>query len=145
MSDFAGHFVSGIAVGAIAGLTTVFVCDTIPFYQYTLPVLGGIIGALTPDMDIKSKSSQILYALFTIAAIYLFYIGRVDYAFYTMLYAIIPQFFKHRGFAHSIIFGLISAAGIFGIMIYNINNEILGILVAASYFIGFLTHLILDD
>lgn len=145
MSDFAGHFISGVAVGAISGLTTVFVCDFMPFYQYALPIFAGIVGALTPDMDIKSKSSQVLYALFAIAAIYLFCIGRTDYAFYTMLYAIIPQFFKHRGFIHSIIFGLISTAGVFGIMIYNIGNEKLSLLVAASYFVGFLVHLLLDD
>lgn len=145
MSSFGPHLIAGITVGTIAfGILSI--------HQYPdwtaltmLPFIGGVCGALTPDMDIKSHSSMFMYLLYVIGAVYLFFTGEPFWGFMLLLYSIIPQFFSHRGFIHSGIFGIISSIGIFAATYYNFNNFALCLAIASGYFFGFLTHILLDE
>ena len=145
MSSFGPHLIAGITVGTIAS-------GILSIHQYPdctaltmLPFIGGVCGALTPDMDIKSHSSMFMYLLYVIGAVYLFFTGEPFWGFILLLYSIIPQFFSHRGFIHSGIFGIISSIGIFAATYYNFNNFALCLAIASGYFFGFLTHILLDE
>ncbi|MBQ2653608.1 MAG: metal-dependent hydrolase [Methanobrevibacter sp.] len=145
MSSFEPHLIAGLTVGTIA--TGIFSVDQYPDWNATLmlPFLGGLCGALTPDMDIKSHSSMFMYLLYAIGATYLFFSGEPFWGFLLLLYSIIPQFFSHRGFIHSGVFGIISSLGIFAASYYNFNNLSLCITIATGYFFGFLSHILLDE
>lgn len=146
MSSFVPHLIFGTIAGAI-GSCVFPACGYTPsnLLFYGIPAVAGIVGALTPDMDIKSKSSQCLYILFAGLAFYFYYIDKVDYAFYTLLYAIIPQFFKHRGFIHSILFGLLSSGGLFYIFSNGTEGDnLVAGTIAMTYLLGFITHKMLD-
>ena len=145
MSSFGPHLIAGITVGTIAS-------GILSIHQYPdwtaltmLPFIGGVCGALTPDMDIKSHSSMFMYLLYVIGAIYLFFTGEPFWGFMLLLYSIIPQFFSHRGFIHSGIFGIISSIGIFAATYCNFNDFVLCIAIACGYFFGFLSHILLDE
>lgn len=145
MSSFGPHLVGGIVAGGI-GTGVAFGILPDPWYICCTPMIAGICGALTPDMDIKSKSSQCMYLLFAGLAFYLWYIGRYDLTIITLAYAIFPQFFKHRGFIHSIIFGIAST----GLLYYILNqmlclNMPVSLTIGLTYLFGFTTHLILDE
>lgn len=147
MSSFVPHAVAGVISGLI-GTSTIFATKCPIDYDvcYVLPLIAGFSGALTPDMDIKSKSSQCMYLLYTALALYLYCIDRVDLAFYTLLYSIIPQFFGHRGFIHSFIFGIISSVFLWYICYNNtVNNFEFSLIFAGTYFLGFVTHIMLDQ
>lgn len=145
MSSFGPHITAGACCGVIgAGLSFAFTKDP-SISLCCIPIAAGIVGALTPDMDIKSKSSQCMYILFAGLALYLWYINRTDLALITLAYSIIPQFFKHRGFIHSIIFGVASSA-----LLYYIFNQMVGLVpditlgISLTYLLGFVSHIILD-
>lgn len=146
MSSFGPHLIFGAVAGTIG--SCIFPALNYPIdnpLYYGMPAIAGIVGALTPDMDIKSKSSQCMYILFAGLAFYFYYIGNIDYAFYTLLYAIVPQFFKHRGFIHSTLFGLLSGSGLFWIMYNQSNSPVIAGTIAFTYLLGFCTHLMLDE
>lgn len=145
MSSFAPHFTAGAIVGAVgAGVSLGMVNDSNAL-TVSLPLICGVMGALTPDMDIKSKSSMVMYLIFLSISCYFFFTERVDLAFLTLMYSIIPQFFGHRGFIHSFVFGVISAIGLYFTLIVLLNVIALPAMIASiTYFVGFLTHKALD-
>lgn len=113
MSSFALHFTAGAIVGAVGTGVSLGIVNVSNVLTVSLPLICGVMGALTPDMDIKSKSSMVMYLIFLSISCYFFFTERVDLAFLTLVYSIIPQFFVHRGFIHSFIFGVISAIGLY--------------------------------
>lgn len=143
MSSFAPHFMAGLITGgAVAGISYAFT-EQPTALSTTLPFVAGVIGALAPDMDIKSKSSQILYCFFASVATYFFFTGKTELAFLILLYSIFPQFFAHRGFIHSLIFAILSTAALYACLIYLLHWPAL--FAAIAYFFGFLTHKALDE
>ena len=145
MSSFAPHFTAGAIVGAVgAGVSLGMVNDSNAL-TVSLPLICGVMGALTPDMDIKSKSSMVMYLIFLSISCYFFFTERVDLAFLTLVYSIIPQFFVHRGFIHSFVFGSISAIGLYFALTVLLNViAIPAIIASITYFVGFLSHKALD-
>ena len=146
MSSFGPHLVAGISVGVVSS-------GIFGIYQYPevsvltlLPFVGGVCGALTPDMDIKSHSSMFMYLLYAVGAVYLFFFaGEPFWGFLLLLYSIVPQFFSHRGFIHSGLFGLVSALGVFAAFYCNFGEFGLCVAVACGYYAGFLSHVLLDE
>lgn len=145
MSSFAPHFAAGAITGAIGAGVSLGIVNESNALTVSLPLICGVMGALTPDMDIKSKSSMIMYLIFLSISCYFFFTGRVDLAFLTLVYSIIPQFFGHRGFIHSFVFGVISAIGLYFALTGLLNVIALPAMIASiTYFIGFLSHKALD-
>jgi len=133
MADFDGHITGGIVTSIIS---------TGGMFYYTHDLLTSIyaglitlVFSLYPDMDIHSKSNRYLSLISLIAVVILHYYFKLDsVAWIVAILTIIPSIFKHRGFAHSLIFmGILTSLGI-----YYVGN--LGYFVTA----GFLTHLTLD-
>ena len=146
MSSFVPHFSVGATIGVIAAGASIPLVDNPTAVTIVTPLVTGIMGALTPDMDIKSKSSQIMYLIFLSISIYFFLTDRVDLAFLTLVYSIIPQFFGHRGFIHSFVFGVISAVGLyFALTELMLFQNVPALIASVSYLIGFLSHKLLDE
>ena len=145
MSSFALHFTAGAIVGAVGTGVSLGIVNVSNVLTVSLPLICGVMGALTPDMDIKSKSSMVMYLIFLSISCYFFFTERVDLAFLTLVYSIIPQFFVHRGFIHSFVFGSISAIGLYFALTVLLNVIALPAMIASiTYFVGFLSHKALD-
>ena len=144
MSSFGPHFLAGTVIGGMGSIATCCLATNFN-WLCCLPMAAGVAGALTPDMDIKSKSSMVMYLIFLSISCYFFFTERVDLAFLTLVYSIIPQFFGHRGFIHSFIFGVISAIGLYFALTVLLNVIALPAMIASiTYFVGFLSHKALD-
>ena len=145
MSSFAPHFTAGAIVGAVGAGVSIGMVNDSNALTVSLPLFCGVMGTLTPDMDIKSKSSMVMYLIFLSISCYFFFTERVDLAFLTLVYSIIPQFFGHRGFIHSFVFGTISAIGLYFALTVLLNVIALPAMIASiTYFVGFLSHKALD-
>lgn len=145
MSGFVPHFIAGVAAGTVS--TGILGIHQYPEFSLltALPFVTGIGGALTPDMDIKSTSSAVMYLFYLGVACYLFFNGWPVYGFLLLIYSLLPQFFKHRGFIHSLVFGVISACGLFGLCYYNSLATCISVATSLSYLFGFITHVLLDE
>lgn len=145
MSSFAPHFTAGAIVGSVGAGVSLGIVNDSNALTVSLPLICGVMGALSPDMDIKSKSSMVMYLIFLSISCYFFFTERVDLAFLTLVYSIIPQFFGHRGFIHSFVFGVISAIGLYFALTVLLNVIALPAMIASiTYFVGFLSHKALD-
>lgn len=145
MSSFGPHLAAGATIGFIGiGCSTLML--TSPSMSSVLaPLVTGIMGALTPDMDIKSKSSKVMYLIFLSVAIYFIYQSKTELALLTLIYSIVPQLFSHRGFIHSIIFAVISTAILYYTFAYILAfSSMVAIISSATYLAGFFSHKILD-
>jgi membrane-bound metal-dependent hydrolase YbcI (DUF457 family) len=144
MSSFGPHLMAGTVIGLV-GTTASAVISPELDSTCGLVFVAGVAGALTPDMDIKSKSSMFMYSLYVITSSILFITGNPNAAFLLLLYSLIPQFFGHRGFIHSTLFGIISSILLFIICLYNNLDLAISGGIVGSYFFGFLSHLLLDE
>ena len=144
MSSFGPHLLAGTVVGGIGTTATIVGMPEFSAMCF-LPFVAGVAGALTPDMDIKSKSSMFMYLLYVVTASILFVCGYPGWAFLLLVYSLIPQFFGHRGFIHSFVFGLLSTVGLGVICAYNGIEMGITAGIVGSYFFGFLTHIVLDE
>ena len=146
MSSFGPHLVAGVSVGLVS--TGILGIHQYPDFSALtlLPFVGGVCGALTPDMDIKSRSSVLMYMLYAVGSVYLFFFaGEPFWGFLLLLYSVVPQFFSHRGFIHSGLFGLVSALGVFAALYCNSSDFGLCLAVSGGYCAGFLSHVLLDE
>ena len=145
MSSFVPHFTAGAIVGSIGAGVSLGIVNDSNALTVSLPLICGVMGALTPDMDIKSKSSMVMYLIFLSISCYFFFTERVDLAFLTLVYSILPQFFGHRGFIHSFVFCAISSIGLYFALTTLLNVMALpAMIVSITYFVGFLSHKALD-
>lgn len=102
---------------------------------YTLPLT--FLGSIFPDIDIKSKSSRIIYLLIFLSSIGLYFFYSMPIAFILLAFSILPQLTSHRGFFHSITACItISSIPIFFL---GISNPL-----SIPFCIGFIIHLIAD-
>ena len=133
MANFNGHITGGIITSTIS-IGSMFYYTN----NYITSIYAGLITlifSLYPDMDIHSKSNRYLSLISLITVIILHYYFKLDnIAWVIAILTIIPSIFKHRGFAHSLIFMVILTS----LGVYYIG--ILGYFIS----IGFLTHLTLD-
>ena len=145
MSSFGPHFAAGATIGFIGVGFSALTTTSPTFSMMAAPLVTGVMGALTPDMDIKSKSSKIMYLIFLSIAGYFIYNGKIELALLTLFYSIIPQLFSHRGFIHSLIFDLISTALLYYTLIYLLSLDLTTTVICCStYFFGFISHKIMD-
>lgn len=124
---FRNHAILGLIGGTVL---TVFMPTL-----YTLPIT--FLGSIFPDIDIKSKSSRILYLLIFLSSIGLYFYGQISIAFILLAFSILPQLTSHRGFFHSIT----ACIGLSAIPIYflGISNPF-----SIPFCVGFIIHLIAD-
>ena len=138
--NFKGHSIGGVVSATIVTITTITLTSSI-----IDGLLYGFIAymfALYPDVDIKSTSLRIWLFVAISFALYLFYLDDIYRGAITVGLILLPMFFKHRGMAHTLKFGLLAAGACYYVITeyYSINN----IYFISSAMIGFITHLILD-
>lgn len=161
MANFATHI--GVGTVVSGGLATItLAADVIAPEQLIAVTLAGVLGSVLPDIDLKdSRASRALFsglavffsfcvlfasaASYSIAELWLLWLGSFLLVRYPAE-ALFHQFSYHRGIWHSIVAGLF-----FWFLTAIVFHYIMGIhegvawLAGGFLFIGYLTHLVLDE
>ncbi len=161
MANFTTHIAVGTVVsGALATLT--LAADVIAPENLVAVTMAGVLGSVMPDVDLKeSRPAQALFgglAIFlsfavlfsfaykySVAEMWVFWLGTLVGVRYG-LQALFHRFSYHRGIWHSILaavfFWFLTAI----IFKYALDkHEGVAWLAGAFMFLGYLTHLILDE
>lgn len=107
MSGYRGHISTAIIFGLllVAGLSVTTVAALMPLSEKILKGLiiiwVGVLFALFPDVDIKSKGQILFYRLFFLLDLVLLLNGRFKEAALLGFLALLPILSKHRGWTHS--------------------------------------------
>lgn len=161
MANFTTHIAVGTVVsGALATLT--LGADVISPANLVAVTAAGVLGSVLPDIDLKdSRPSRAMFAglaiffsfavLFSCAAKYslaelwILWLGTLVFVRYG-LHAIFHRISVHRGIWHSILAAVFSAVVTAVIFKYVLGrHEGVAWLAAGFMFIGFITHLVLDE
>ena len=161
MANYATHIAVGTVVsGALATLTVG--ADVIGPESIMAVTLAGVAGSVLPDIDLREgRASTILFsgiAVFTsfcvlfinaehfsIAELWILWLGSLVLVRYG-LHALFYRIAVHRGVWHSLLAGLLWA-GLTAILFHDLLGRHAGVawLGGGFMFIGYLTHLILDE
>ncbi len=161
MANFPTHIVVGtIVAGSLATLT--LAADVIAPENLVAVTLAGSLGSVLPDIDLKdSRPSRALFAglavffsfalLFqfaprlSIAEMWILWLGSLLFVRYG-LHTAFHRLANHRGVWHTWIAGLASAFATVLIFYYVFDRpDGVAWLAGGFLFVGFLTHLILDE
>jgi LexA-binding, inner membrane-associated putative hydrolase len=161
MANFTTHVVVGTVVaGSLATLT--LAADVIAPENLVAVTLAGSLGSVLPDIDLKdSRPSRALFAglaiffsfavLFhfaprlSIAEMWILWLGTLFFVRYG-LHALFHHYAVHRGIWHSVTAGLVCAFATAIIFYYALGRpDGVAWLAAGFLFIGYLTHLVLDE
>lgn len=144
MPGYRGHIVGGAATFCIVALVVS------KFYPPTLITalqwfLLTIVGALFPDVDIKSKGQGIFYRVILLCLI-LLYLQKNWYLFAaTSFMAMLPVLVRHRGLFHNIWFVIVVPFGLAYFMVGSFPQYKTILLLDATFFAaGAVSHIILD-
>ncbi len=103
------------------------------------------LGALFPDIDIKSKSQKFVYSIILICDIVLILLKYFEVAAWIGVAVLVVAMFKHRGFTHYFFTALIIPSPLLFIPILITGHLYdVGIPYYVSMVIGYLSHLWLD-
>ena len=161
MANFTTHIAVGTVVsGAAATLT--LAANVISQESLIAVTLAGVVGSVLPDIDLKeSRPSRALFAglavflsfcvlfsvsnHYSIAEMWIVWLGTLAFIRYPM-HNLFNHFSYHRGIWHSLL-----AGALFWFVTAIIYHRLLGLnegvawLAGGFLFIGYLTHLILDE
>lgn len=161
MANFATHIGAGTVVsGALATLT--LAADVVAPENLVAVTMAGFLGSILPDIDLKdSRPSRLMFAglavffafavlfnvgvKYSIAEMWLLWLGTFLFVRYA-LHAIFHRLSVHRGIWHSLLAALFSSVAT-AIIYYHVLGRHEGVawLAAGFMFIGYLTHLVLDE
>lgn len=161
MADFNTHVFTAAAVASFGATVCTKLLD-LPVSAALLLTVGGIVGGVLPDIDLKhSVPSKILFAVFgAIAALAWMFARLSDFSVLELwvfgiaifliirypLWGLFHQFTVHRGALHSVI-----AALMFGVLSAVVGSHVLQLspgiswLLALFVMLGVLIHLVLDE
>jgi membrane-bound metal-dependent hydrolase YbcI (DUF457 family) len=161
MANFTTHIVVGTVVaGSLATLT--LAADVIAPENLVAVTMAGSLGSILPDIDLKdSRPSRALFAglaiffsfavLFhfaprlSIAEMWMLWVGTLLFVRYG-LHAVFHRYAVHRGIWHSIIAGVVCSFAAAIVFYYALGRpDGVAWLAAGFLFVGYLTHLILDE
>lgn len=161
MANFTTHIGAGTVVsGALATLT--LAADVVAPENLVAVTLAGVLGSVLPDIDLKdSRPSRAMFAglgvfmsfavLFTTAAklsiaeLWILWLGTLVGIRYG-LHTIFHRLSVHRGIWHSLLAGAFCSVAT-AIVFYRLLGKPEGVawLAAGFMFIGYVTHLVLDE
>jgi len=161
MANFTTHIAIGTVVtGALATLT--LAADVVAPQNLVAVTLAGVLGSVLPDIDLKdSRPSRAMFAglaiffsfavlfnaatEFSIAELWVLWLGTLLLVRYG-LHAIFHRISVHRGIWHSILAAVFSSVAT-AIVFRNLLGKPDGVawLAAAFMFVGYITHLTLDE
>jgi hypothetical protein len=161
MANFTTHIGVGTVVsGAFATLT--LAADVVAPENLVAVTMAGVLGSVLPDIDLKdSRPSRAMFAglavffsfavLFTFATRYsiaemlILWLGTLAFVRYG-LHALFHRVSVHRGIWHSILAGVFSAVATAVVFKHLLGrHDGVSWLAAGFMFVGFLTHLVLDE
>jgi len=161
MANFTTHIAVGTVVsGALATLT--LAADVIAPENLIAVTMAGVLGSVLPDIDLKdSRPSKAMFSglgiffsfavlfsfatKFSIAELWILWLGTLVLFRYG-LHTAFHHLAIHRGIWHSILAAIFSA-GATAVVFYYVLGRHEGVawLAGAFLFLGFITHLILDE
>jgi hypothetical protein len=161
MANFTTHIAVGTVVsGALATLT--LAADVVAPENLIAVTMAGVLGSILPDIDLKdSRPSKAMFSglgiffsfavlftfatKFSIAELWILWLGTLVLFRYG-LHSAFHHLSIHRGIWHSILAAIFSA-GATAVVFYYVLGRHEGVawLGAAFLFLGYLTHLILDE
>ncbi|MBN9246290.1 MAG: metal-dependent hydrolase [Hyphomicrobium sp.] len=161
MANFTTHIAIGTVVtGALATLT--LAADVVAPQNLVAVTLAGVLGSVLPDIDLKdSRPSRAMFAglaiffsfavlfnaatKFSIAELWVLWLGTLLLVRYG-LHAIFHRISVHRGIWHSILAAVFSSVAT-AIVFRHLLDRPEGVswLAAAFMFVGYITHLTLDE
>ncbi|MCU0955253.1 MAG: metal-dependent hydrolase [Hyphomicrobium sp.] len=161
MANFTTHIAVGTVVsGALATLT--LAADVIAPENLIAVTMAGVLGSVLPDIDLKdSRPSKAMFAglgiffsfavlfsfatSFSVAELWILWLGTLV-VFRYGLHTAFHNLSIHRGIWHSILAALF-CAGLTSVVFYYVLGRHEGVawLAGAFLFIGYLTHLVLDE
>lgn len=161
MANFATHIgVGTVVAGGLATLT--LAADVIAPENLVAVTMAGVLGSILPDIDLKeSRPSKIMFSglavffsfavLFTfamsrsIAELWIMWLGTMAFIRYG-LHGVFHRYAVHRGVWHSVLAGLFCAIITAVVFRYVLGrHDGVSWLAAGFLFIGYCTHLILDE
>lgn len=161
MANFATHIgVGTVVAGSLATLT--LAADVIAPENLVAVTMAGVLGSILPDIDLKeSRPSKIMFSglavffsfavLFTfamtrsIAELWILWLGTMAFIRYG-LHGVFHRYAVHRGVWHSVLAGLFCAVITAVVFRYVLGrHDGVSWLAGGFLFIGYCTHLILDE
>jgi membrane-bound metal-dependent hydrolase YbcI (DUF457 family) len=102
MPNYKGHLVGGFVAFLIA--LKIIVVQKVSFLRALEWLCFTLLGALFPDIDIKSKGQRIFYTVMSVVCIFLF-VNKCFYALTVLCFiSFIPLLVRHRGLCHEVWF-----------------------------------------
>ncbi|MEL7049371.1 MAG: metal-dependent hydrolase [Pseudomonadota bacterium] len=161
MANYATHIGVGTVVsGALATLT--LAADVVGPESLVAVTLAGVVGSILPDIDLKeSRASRMFFSgigvfasfcvlfiaamHYSIAELWILWLGSLVLVRYG-LHAIFHRLSVHRGAWHSLLAGVFWAA-LTAIFFHHVLGKHEGVawLGGGFMFIGYMTHLVLDE
>jgi membrane-bound metal-dependent hydrolase YbcI (DUF457 family) len=151
MASHRGHISIAVVFGGglVWGLASTSAAAALPLPQRVLTGAGmiatGVLFALFPDVDIKSRGQLLFYRLFIAADVLLIASGSYALAAYFGLLALVPIISRHRGWTHSVVAMLLVPLPILAIPMYLARSAALdGLPFYLAAVTGYLSHLLAD-
>lgn len=161
MANFTTHIAVGTVVaGALATLT--LAADVVAPENLVAVTLAGVLGSVLPDIDLKdSRPSKSMFAglgiffsfavlfnaatKYSVAELWILWLGTLVAVRYGLHYAF-HKTSVHRGIWHSLVAGVFCAV-LTAIVFHYLLRRPEGVawLAAGFLFIGYVTHLVLDE
>lgn len=143
MPGYKGHSVGGlIAFGALR-----FALDSLRPTPLTSIEWGActLLGALFPDIDIKSRGQNIFYLALAVGYGLALMAGKLTWSPFFVAAALFPMLMRHRGLSHNVWFAVaISGCIGLGLSIVFPAHAQAAWLDALFFGAGVLSHLVLD-
>lgn len=144
MPNYQGHLIGG-------ALTYLAVSYVVPFTHLSWEVhvgnfLACMLGALFPDIDTKSKGQKIFYSVVALLMGVLLIKQRYDIISFVSVIALLPLMVRHRGLFHKLWFLAFCASAIAVVITWmNMAWQPIGLSLALYFFLGALSHIVLDQ
>ena len=144
MPGYKAHIVGGVVTFAVISFVLNNYLQPLPAVAFQW--LGAtVLGALFPDVDIKSKGQGIFYKGMLVCLVLLLW-KRQAYLFVIMSFlALVPVLVRHRGLFHQVWFVVIMPLGIAFVAGQSFPVQSVLLLQTACFFsAGAISHLTLD-
>jgi membrane-bound metal-dependent hydrolase YbcI (DUF457 family) len=108
-------------------------------------VFAGLLFALFPDVDIKSRGQMLFYRLFVVFDVFLIATGEYVAAAYFGLLALVPIVSRHRGWTHSYLAMVLVPAPVLVAPMYLAGSAVVdGVPYYLGAVTGYFSHLVAD-
>lgn len=144
MPGYRGHIVAGAVTFCAVALVVSKTYPPTPITALQWFLLT-IVGALFPDVDIKSKGQGIFYRVILLCLILLYVQKNWELFAATSFVAMVPLLVRHRGIFHNIWFVILVPFALAYCVAQSFPQHTLLLLLDATFFAaGAVSHIMLD-